>query len=130
MECIFVEVMNEALISIGSNENREYNICACQQLLNKVFVDIKYSSTSITIPYGIKYKDDFLNQLAIIYTNKNREEITSMLKSIEKELGRKTDDKITGCVVIDIDLIVWNNEILKPDDMKRQYVSALIPTIC
>lgn len=128
MECIFAAVMNEALISIGSNKDRERNLCACRQMLDRTYKDIKYSLTSVTIPYGENYKNDFLNQLVIIYTDQTKEEINSTLKLFEKELGRQVTDKITGNVVIDIDLIIWNNEILRPEDMKRSYIQDLLST--
>lgn len=128
MGCIFAAVMNEALISIGSNKDRERNLCACRQMLDRMYKDIKYSLTSVTIPYGENYKSDFLNQLVIIYTDQTKEEINSTLKLFEKELGRQVTDKITGNVVIDIDLIIWNNEILRPEDMKRSYIQDLLST--
>ena len=60
--------MNKALISIGTNVDRKANLALCHELLNAVFPEITYSDTSITTPYGNTYKDDFLNQLAFVYT--------------------------------------------------------------
>lgn len=129
MECIFVWIMNKALLSIGTNEDREYNMNLCHQLLEKLFFFIRYSKTSVTVPYGNSYKSDFLNQLAFTYTDMGKEEIISLLKSIEKEMGRTQTDKENGIVKIDIDLVVWNEEVVKPEDISRSYVVDLLPSL-
>lgn len=129
MECIFVSDMNKGLICIGTNENRETNLAYCKELLNIVFSDITYSDISVTAPYGAIYKNDFLNQLAVVYTDKVKKDVIDLLKSYEKKIGRTIEDKKNGIVKIDIDLVAWNDEILKPEDMKRSYVADLLPTI-
>ncbi|MDH6310628.1 2-amino-4-hydroxy-6-hydroxymethyldihydropteridine diphosphokinase [Dysgonomonas sp. PFB1-18] len=121
--------MNKALLSIGTNEDRETNLILCHQMLNDLFEEIHYSETSITTPYGSAYKNDFLNQLAIGYTSKNKEEVTPLLKSIEKQIGRKASDKAKGIVKIDIDLVIWNEEVLKPGEISRDYIADLLPTL-
>lgn len=118
--------MNEALICIGSNENKEYNMSECRRLLEHIFSDITYSDICISIPYGKNYKNDFLNQLAIIKTDKEKIEFESLLKDLEKQLRRNPEDKIMGIVKIDIDLIIWNGLVTKPEDLSRSYVQALI----
>lgn len=126
---IFAEVMNKALISIGTNVNREANLALCHELLNAVFPEISYSNTSITTPYGNSYKDDFLNQLAFIYTSEAKEEVHKQLKSIETKIGRNAADKVNGSVKIDVDLVIWNEEVLKPDDMGRSYIADLLSSL-
>ncbi|WP_108823100.1 2-amino-4-hydroxy-6-hydroxymethyldihydropteridine diphosphokinase [Dysgonomonas sp. Marseille-P4361] len=121
--------MNKALLSIGTNEDRDRNLDLCHQLLEKQFLFIAYSKTSMTVPYGNSYKSDFLNQLAFIYTDKEKDEVVSLLKSIEKEIGRSNGDKEKGIVKIDVDLIVWNEEVVKPTDISRSYVSDLLPSL-
>lgn len=128
MRCIFAAIMNKALISIGSNYDREKNIILCRKLLNESFENILYSQTLITIPYGKVYKNDFLNQLAIIETNEGQEEINRKLKNIEKTVGRDHNDKTSGYVKIDVDLVIWNDHVLKEEDMKRSYVAELLDT--
>jgi 2-amino-4-hydroxy-6-hydroxymethyldihydropteridine diphosphokinase len=127
MECIFADVMNKALICIGTNEDREQNLALCHELLNNAFTGMIYSDTSITAPYGTVYKNDFLNQLALIYTDKAKDEVAGILKLLEKSIGRSPLDKKNGIVKIDIDLVVWNGETLKPDDLGRSYIAGLLP---
>ena len=122
-------VMNEVLISIGSNENKDRNLAICHQLLDANFNSITYSDIQVTNPYGSNYKNDFINQLAIINTNIDRVTLIEILKSIERKLGRKSEDKKDGIVKIDIDVIIWNNEIIKPEDITRSYIKDLLPSL-
>ncbi|MBK5719911.1 2-amino-4-hydroxy-6-hydroxymethyldihydropteridine diphosphokinase [Dysgonomonas sp. Marseille-P4677] len=121
--------MNKILLSIGTNENREASLVLCHQLLNNLFEEIHYSETSITKPYGVKYHNDFLNQLAIAYTEQDKEDIHAALKELEKKMGRKASDKESGIVVIDIDIVIWNQEIIKATDIERTYIKDLLPTL-
>lgn len=120
--------MNIALVSIGSNENREQNMLLSCRLLTELFPDIIFSDTCVTIPYGLNYKNDFLNRLAIINTEAEQLEVNETLKLLEKEIGRSSTDKQKGLVKIDLDLVKWNDEILKPKDMERSYIKDLLLT--
>ncbi|NDV78058.1 2-amino-4-hydroxy-6-hydroxymethyldihydropteridine diphosphokinase [Dysgonomonas sp. 511] len=121
--------MNKVLLSIGTNIDREVNLALCHRLLDNVFEEIHYSETSVTTPYGDSYKDDFLNQLAIGYTSKDKEEITPLLKKLEKQMGRRPADKKRGIVKIDIDLVIWNNDVLRPNEIERTYIAELLPSL-
>ncbi|HMM04714.1 MAG: 2-amino-4-hydroxy-6-hydroxymethyldihydropteridine diphosphokinase [Dysgonomonas sp.] len=121
--------MNKALLSIGTNEDRESNLSLCHQFLDNIFTDISYSDTSVTMPYGTTYRNDFLNQLAVIYTDRDRDEVIRLLKSIEKDMGRNGADKKNGIVKIDIDLVIWNNNVLKPEDFTRSYIADLLASM-
>lgn len=129
MECIFVPLMNKALICIGTNEDTTVNLEKCRQLLNRIFNDIHYSAMSVTAPYGAIYKNDFLNQLAIVYTKENKPFVADTLKKIEKEIGRNNADKEKGIIKIDVDLVIWNEEVLKPSEISRSYIADLLPSL-
>ena len=129
MQRIFAPIMNKVLLCIGTNEDTETNLRLCHQLLNSSFGEISYSDTSVTTPYGAHYKNDFLNQLAVIYTDQDKEEVHLQLKSIERQMGRHPQDKEKGIVKIDIDLVIWNEEVLKPADVSRKYIVDLLPSL-
>lgn len=121
--------MNTLLISMGSNENSEENMELCRNLLSEIFSTISYSETSVTEPFGDHYQNDFLNQLALAQTLHNREAVENNLKSLERQIGRSAEDKAKGLIKIDIDLIMWNDEIIKKEDWTRSYVADLLPSI-
>ena len=42
---------------------------------------------------------------------------------MEREVGRLPEHKAEGKVIIDIDIVVWNNEVIKPTDLTRTYMT-------
>ncbi|MDH6533899.1 2-amino-4-hydroxy-6-hydroxymethyldihydropteridine diphosphokinase [Parabacteroides sp. PM5-20] len=122
--------MNRCLLALGSNVNKEWNIDQAIQLLRIFFDCIYFSEALLTEPIGqIHFPGDFLNQLAWVYTPLEEETVQRILKQIEQELGRQPEDKISGRIPIDIDLLQWNDCILKPADMERAYVQEGIQSL-
>ncbi|KXB38208.1 putative 2-amino-4-hydroxy-6-hydroxymethyldihydropteridine diphosphokinase [Bacteroidales bacterium KA00251] len=114
---------NKAIISIGSNTNRTENIQKVIEILQANYPRSRFSTPEITdpidLPEGAKA---FLNLVAMVPTNLDKEEFVSQLKSIEEDLGRDDDDEEEGIIPIDLDLIKWNEDVLKPRDFIRPYM--------
>lgn len=98
-------------------------------MLENLFPEIVFTEALTTKPYGDHYKRPFVNVLAVAYHSAGADEINAQLKEIEKRLGRTTEDKAKGKVVIDLDLIAADGEILRPKDFERSYVQDLLPQI-
>lgn len=64
----------------------------------------------------------FLNCVAVGHAAESPETIRQILKAIEHRLGRRPQDKAAGRIPIDIDLLQWDEEVLKPADLSRAYV--------
>ena len=95
-------------------------------VLLSYFPNIKFTNTIKTQPYGTIYKNSFLNTLAYFETDMSIDEIQLRLKTIEKSMGRQLVDEKEWEIIIDIDLIKWNNKVIKPDDFKRGYMHDLM----
>ena len=76
----------------------------------------------VTEAIGGKWLSPFGNQLAKLTTPLDAEEIRYLLKQMEKNHGRLPEDKEHGIVKLDIDLLMYDEEILKPEDMKRDFI--------
>lgn len=118
-------MINKAIISIGSNKERTSNINSVIESLKEVYPTSRFSTPEITepidLPEGTK---TFLNLVGVIQTPQTQEEFVAYLKELEKEFGRNEDDDEEGIIPMDIDLIEWNDEVLKPLDLVRPYVVA------
>ncbi len=118
--------MHKVLLSIGTNTDTCFNMKRAIDNLHSCFPNIQFTSIIESAPCGAIFKGPFLNILAYFETNMVKEEIQGRFKSIEKIMGRQSSHKAQGIVLIDIDLIQWDNEVLKPDDFKRDYMNELI----
>lgn len=113
---------NVCFIAIGSNEPTTERINKAQDLLRKMYNDISFSGLQQTRPIDFASERLFFNQVAKFTTIEGPNSVIKNLKHIEKLLGRTPSDKQQGRVPIDMDLIMFNGQVLRADDMKRSYV--------
>ncbi len=125
--------MNRAVIGLGSNINPEENIRRAKEAIDGEFKIIKSSSFVETEPVGFKEQDRFINGALLIETELGADSLESRLKNLESELGRvKTDNKY-GPRTIDLDILVWNGEVVDEEVREREFlrrsIEELIPGI-
>lgn len=118
--------MNTILLSIGSNRYAKTNIDKAKRMLTRLFPGIIFTPPILTEPDDEKYSFLFRNVLAKVDTEMMPEEIIEKIKQTERAVGRSPRDKYLGKVIIDIDLIKYNDEILRPQDYQRDYVQQLL----
>ncbi len=116
-------------LSLGSNHNALVNIEKANQYLSYFFEDIEYSSQMKTKPIGLDNPSEFINQIAYLITTYSKEEIIECLKKIENLIGRSNEDVENEIIKIDIDLLLFNDQILKEKDLKRIYICTGIEEI-
>lgn len=64
---------------------------------------------------------EYSNAVTIAYTHMSQPEIIKALKSYECHNGRTKSSKASGRVTIDIDLIAYDDSILRPKELNRNY---------
>ncbi|WP_286922787.1 2-amino-4-hydroxy-6-hydroxymethyldihydropteridine diphosphokinase, partial [Proteiniphilum sp. UBA5375] len=116
------------LLSIGSNTFAKTNIDKAKRMLTRQFPNIVFSDPILTEPEDDKYSYLFRNILAKVETGMLPDQIIEKIKQTERAVGRTPKDKYLGKVVIDIDLIKYGDDILRPLDYEREYVQQLIGT--
>ena len=114
--------MHSCLICIGSNYNRKENLLLARRRLTALFPSIRFTGEQETRPLFFRNPALFSNQVARFYTDADAERVVKELKTIEKEAGREKEDKKREKVCQDIDLLVFDNRVLKPEDLKRDYI--------
>lgn len=113
--------MTQFVISIGSNSNDKSNQIAksfdwIRSILNNVKVSDIYSTPSIN---GVG--PDYFNAVAIGYSEMTIDEFNFIAKQYEKECGRTKENKLTENIPIDIDIVIANNEVLRPKDFAHDF---------
>ncbi len=118
--------MNRAVIGLGSNIHPEENIRKAKDAIGGEFKIIKSSSFVETEPVGFKEQDRFINGALLIETESDAGGLKSWLRKLEAELGRvKTDDKY-GPRIIDLDILVWNGEVVEEEVYEREFLKKSI----
>lgn len=121
--------MNTCIIGIGSNINSETNIANMLGILRTKVEIIKVSPMIITKPIGIKDQPDYTNGAVKIKTELGQDDLNVMLKSIEDELGRDRSGQKFGPRTMDLDIVMWNGEIVDPDYYTRDFLEKSVKAV-
>ncbi len=115
-------------LGLGSNIDPQANIAKAKQILLEEFHILKESSFVTTPPIGDPTQPDFINGAILIESDIEADELRLRLKSIEKDLGRVQDRKIskTSARTIDIDVLVVDNQVVHRDFYERSFVKAAV----
>ena len=114
--------MHTCLLCLGSNIDPSYRLSAARSALLSHFPHIRFSEEMITEAIGSGFLSPFHNQMASLKTSLPAEQVRAILKSIEQGQGRLPKDKAQGIVKLDIDLLMYDDIVLKPKDMEREFV--------
>ena len=125
--------MNRAVIGLGSNINPVENIAMARDTIAGEFKVIKFSSFVETDPIGFTDQDKFINGALLIETEMDERSLKSRLKDLESSLGRAKTENRYGPRAIDLDILVWNGDIVDMEVYEREFlkksIEELIPDI-
>ena len=110
--------MSEVIFGLGSNLNKP--VMQLQNALNNLSMYFALQKVSNTYKSQSLLKDnqeDYYNIAVLAKTDKTPQEIVSITQKIEKDMGRIKLKK-WGERVIDIDIIDYNREIFKSDNLE------------
>ena len=123
--------MIQAYISIGSNIDAKKNIAKVKKELNQLFT-CTFSDNFYTQAEGFEGKD-FINLVAGFETSLDAFRLTQTLKTLEKKIGRESNQKGMHDRVMDLDLILFGNLIMQdqgitlPSKDIEEYLFVLEP---
>ncbi len=106
--------MNKAYLSLGSNRgDRTANLEKAIKLLSEWVGDIiRISSQFETPPWKMTDATNFMNQVLLLETKKDAEELIDIIIQIELIMGRVRSAKGYEPRTIDIDILFFNEQII------------------
>lgn len=106
------------VLGLGGNKgDREMLLFQAVTALREQAHVVQLSEIYETAAWGGVAQGAFLNQLAVITTNKLPEEVLKMIQSIEVNLGR-TREEHWGDRTMDIDILYFGNSVIDTDQLK------------
>ncbi|MGQ8335604.1 2-amino-4-hydroxy-6-hydroxymethyldihydropteridine diphosphokinase [Sunxiuqinia sp. A32] len=114
--------MNTAIVAIGSNIESEKNISRTIELLGNDVELIQLSEMKKTKPIGIENQAEFTNGAVKIKTKLGKEELNRYLKDLEDKLGRDRSAPKFGPRCIDLDILIFNDQIVDEDYYTRDFL--------
>ena len=112
---------NAVVLSIGSNSaDRDAQMTNCIAWLRDNATLTKLSSV-YNSPASNGKDPDYLNAVAEITSALTLPELTKLLKDSERQCGRTPQSKALGSLPIDIDIVMWNGNVLRQKDFAQYY---------
>ena len=110
---------SDVILSVGSNRSYEDAATAVEWLLTKL-EDAKASSLYST-PAVQGYGRPYVNAVVAGKTALNADELNHSLKQYELQCGRDDQARRDGIVPVDIDIVVWNGEVIRTWDFRQNF---------
>lgn len=111
--------MNRVVLLIGGNLGNRYdNIIKTIDLIESNIGDIiKKSKIYETEAWGFESENNFLNQVLIVNSNYTPQQCLIEINKIEEQLERVRESEKWISRTMDIDILFFNDEIIKTDDL-------------
>ncbi len=104
---------------LGSNlgDRRKYLSEAAGLISERLGIIKARSSVYQTASWGVHDQPDFVNQVLMVETDLNPEDLLEGILKIETELGRERREK-WGSRTMDIDILLYENRVIDKPDLK------------
>lgn len=115
---------NQVYLGLGSNIDPDINIIIAAELLHNQFHLTAISDAWESFPVGTS-GPKFVNAALSFCTEMSLEELKNeVLCRIETQLGRvRTSDK-NAPRTIDLDILIWNDQVVDPELVKHPHLSV------
>ncbi|WP_394184718.1 2-amino-4-hydroxy-6-hydroxymethyldihydropteridine diphosphokinase [Pseudoalteromonas tetraodonis] len=115
--------MAQIFISLGSNINKAEHIRRALVTLNKHFKNTQHSSVFESEAVGFA-GNNFYNSVLAATTDMALEDVCALLKQIERDNGRKANDKKFSPRTLDLDLLFYDDVICEsPAQLPRDEIT-------
>lgn len=113
--------MNKVVFSLGSNsDDREAQMRKAISHLMSIFENVKVSAIYETP--ALNGKDEpYYNAVMIVDTELDYDEVVRCSKEWELKSGRTKESKDKGVVPIDIDVVLWNDNVVRQKDFSCSF---------
>lgn len=119
------KTLHRAIITIGSNYEAEHNVPYVLSRLGASLSIVAQTQPMLTEPIDFPYDScQFVNVVLLATTTESLAQVNKALKHLEEACGRTPARRKAHPeqVPMDIDLIIWDDEVCKPRDLQRPYV--------
>lgn len=115
--------MNETPVVIGVGSNTEDRSYLMEQAILKLCELLTHASVSAVYQSPAVNGDGTTYDNAVVAGNSalTREELEAKLKEMEEEAGRDNIARLEHRVPLDLDLVIWNRQIVRPKDFEQHY---------
>lgn len=117
-----MRALNLVIVAVGSNIEPNKNIAQALYFLQEEQHLLGCSSFIWTKPEGYTDQADFLNGAVLIETALDPTALRAYLKALEHRLKRVKGPIKAGPRTLDLDIVIWNGEVMDTDFYHKSYI--------
>lgn len=118
--------LHRFVLTLGSNSQPRQRLAFVQRELGLLALErLTFSPARESAPVCFGLSDAlFTDIVSVGETHLSQQEFTSLLKDLECRAGRTPEQRRLSPaeIPVDIDLIAWDHQVLKPQDLTRPYL--------
>jgi 2-amino-4-hydroxy-6-hydroxymethyldihydropteridine diphosphokinase len=118
--------ISDCIISIGSNVEPEMNISKAVTEISRTCEVVGQSKREWIKVIGTVDQADFLNGAIHIRTHLTKGQMHEWLRQLEHQLGRIRAEDKPGLRTIDLDIVIWNRQVVDPDVYRREFLKQAV----
>ena len=122
--------MSRAVIALGSNIRPQDNVPKAILRIGQTHRIMKKSRFTETPAIGSTPQPDFVNGALLIETAMDRDALKDWLRKVEAELGRVRSEDRNAPRTIDLDIVVWDGQIVDDDVYGRDFLRRAVEEVC
>lgn len=113
--------LHEVVLGLGANcGDRRGNVKRGLARLEALFPGLRHSEIYET-PDSHGGPRKYMNAVAMLRTSASPTELQVLTKGLERDFGRDTDARLRGDVPLDVDVVVYDRQVLKPRDFAAPF---------
>ena len=114
------------VIGAGSNIDPHAHVRMARKKIGESLELLSESDWIETEPIGYADQDAFLNGVFLVRTKKQKAELAEWLRGVEAGLGRVRTENKFGPRTIDLDIVVWDGEVVDADFYTRGFLKRAV----
>lgn len=118
--------MHEVIIALGSNTNAARTIESAIAALADIIINIQPTQLMKNESVDFIFPCTFTNALVKGLTTLSADQLETELKILEKRFGRTKANDRKGCILLDLDLLMYDKQKHHINDWNREYIQLLI----
>lgn len=115
------EPLHLAIVSVGTNIDPELNLQKARDILKSEVSFLGEATVIKTEPDGYRDQPDFHNGAYLLGTGMSYDTFNQYLKGVENRLGRVKGPIKSGPRCIDLDIIIWDGQVVHSDYTQSKY---------
>lgn len=124
-----MKMLHRYIICLGSNFQASEHLAAARKMIAALAGDVVWGDTLTTAAEPARDNVIYQNCAALLTTEKEIEEVKALFKDMERQAGRTPESKRLGIIPLDIDILTYDNQVIKAEDLRKKYVQLILRSL-